>query len=80
MADSLHEQINALVAREHELRDRLAKGEIDVATEHAELAAAEVQLDRLWDLLRQRAARREYGSAAPEPKIRPGGVVEDYLS
>jgi hypothetical protein len=49
------------------------------ATEHAELAAAEEELDQCWDLLRQRRARPEFGEAADEAATRSPSVVERYL-
>lgn len=77
---SIHDQINALVAQEHDLRTRLGQGEITTQDEHAQLGKVEEQLDRLWDLLRQRQARRDSGHNPDEAQIRSGNVVEDYLS
>ena len=48
--------IDDLIQTEHELRTKLASGEISGAEEHARLAAAEQALDQCWDLLRQRRA------------------------
>ncbi len=39
----------------------------------------EVELDRLWDLLRQRRARREFGQDPEVATIRPADVVENYV-
>ncbi|KHL10577.1 uncharacterized protein DUF2630 [Mumia flava] len=77
--DSIRQTISDLIARERELRARLAAGEIDASTEHAELAAAETQLDQCWDLLRQRDAAREFGEDPDQAQVRPPGVVENYL-
>ena len=75
---SIHEHINELIATEHELRTRLARGEITAPEEHAQLRETEVQLDRLWDLLRQRQARREFDQDPGDATERPGDVVENY--
>jgi hypothetical protein len=42
------------------------------------LRAIEVELDRCWDLLRQRRARRSAGQDPDQATERPGSVVEDY--
>lgn len=71
--------INKLVAEEHDLRRRHAAGELTDADEQARLAAAEVQLDQAWDLLRQRRALRETGGDPNEARERPAEEVEGYL-
>jgi hypothetical protein len=75
----IHEQISALVAQEHELRQALADHEVTPEDEHARLKDLEVQLDQAWDLLRQRQARREYGEDPDEAAVRPPNQVEGYL-
>lgn len=77
---TIHAHINELVEKEHSLRERFGRGEITSAEEQRELRAAEVELDRLWDLLRQRQARREFGENPDEATERPASVVEDYRS
>jgi hypothetical protein len=77
--EGIHEQISALVAQEHELREALAAHEIAPADEHARLKELEVQLDQCWDLLRQRQARREYGENPDDASVRPPNQVEGYL-
>jgi hypothetical protein len=37
-----------------------------------------VELDRCWDLLRQRRGLREFGRNPDEAEIRPAKVVENY--
>ena len=76
---SVHQHINDLVAEEHTLRERLAKGEISVDEEHARLKAVERELDQLWDLLRQRQARSEYGQDPSDASTRSESTVEGYL-
>ena len=42
------------------------------------LAAIEVELDRSWDLLRQRRALKEFGRDPDKAEVRPASVVENY--
>ena len=63
--------IDDLIKTEHELRAKLAAGEITTDAEHRQLAAAEAALDQCWDLLRQRRARREFGE---DPGRRAGAA------
>jgi hypothetical protein len=76
---SAHQHINDLVAEEHALREKLAQGEITVDEEHARLLAIETELDQLWDLLRQRQARSEYGQDPSDATTRSESTVEGYL-
>ncbi len=71
---TLHERIEALVQKEHALYDKGGLGE----DEQAELRSLEGQLDRLWDLLRQRRAKREYGQNPEEAELRSLQTVEGY--
>ena len=70
--------IDELIKTEHELRTRLAAGELTTDQEHAELKATEEALDQCWDLLRQRRARREFGEDPGDAKARPVDEVEHY--
>jgi Protein of unknown function (DUF2630) len=42
------------------------------------LKELKVELDRCWDLLRQRRALREFGEDADKAKVRPARIVENY--
>ncbi len=42
------------------------------------LAKIKVELDRYWDLLRQRRALREFGQDSDKAKLRPADTVERY--
>jgi hypothetical protein len=42
------------------------------------LADLQVELDRCWDLLRQRRALREIGEDPARAQVRPADVVERY--
>jgi hypothetical protein len=71
--------IDDLIKTEHDLRSRLAAGELTSEQEHEQLHAVEEQLDQCWDLLRQRRARREFGEDPSGSATRPANEVEDYL-
>jgi hypothetical protein len=72
-------RIQALVEQERQLREQLAAGEISEGEEHARLADTEGALDRMWDLLRQRRAKREFAEDPDQAKPRPVDEVEGYL-
>ncbi|HTS95382.1 MAG TPA: DUF2630 family protein [Streptosporangiaceae bacterium] len=72
-------QIDELVRTEHDLRAKLAAGQLSRPEEREQLRAAEEALDQCWDLLRQRRARREFGESPDESSARPAPEVEDYL-
>jgi hypothetical protein len=69
----LSSRIGELIAEEHDL-ERGAE-----QPDKQRLQALEVELDRCWDLLRQRRARRSAGENPDEAAARPGDVVEGYL-
>jgi hypothetical protein len=71
--------IDELIKTEHQLRNKLAKGELSSEDEHARLRATEEALDQCWDLLRQRRARREFGEDPSGSAARPVNEVEGYL-
>ena len=66
--------IEELVTEEKKL---YAQGEMSDA-ERERLAKINVELDRCWDLLRQRRALREYGRDPDKAEVRPAKVVENY--
>jgi hypothetical protein len=71
--------IDELIRTEHELRAKVANGELSSDKERAELRSVEESLDQCWDLLRQRRARREFGENPNEAAARPVTEVEGYL-
>lgn len=71
-------QIGALVDEEHRLERRHAGEGLD-PRETEQLRRLEVDLDRCWDLLRQRRARRAAGLDPEGAGVRPESTVEGYL-
>ncbi|HEV8633815.1 MAG TPA: DUF2630 family protein [Chloroflexota bacterium] len=72
------QRVNELDAEEHRLLERgEAKMGLDQA-ERARLHELHVELDRLWDLIRQRRARRHAGLDPEGAKLRSASVVEQY--
>ena len=67
--------IESLVAEEHRLFDR---GELS-AEEQKRLGEVQLQLDRCWDLLRQRRALREFGGDPAQAHARDADVVKKYI-
>jgi len=71
---SVSDHIEALVAEEHRLLETAAEN----PDHHARLEAVRVELDRYWDLLRQRRGREEFGLDADSASLRDEETVEDY--
>ena len=79
--ESIAGRIERLVTEEHELRNR---EQVDAPDDNAleadreRLSAVEVELDRCWDLLRQRRALRDAGADPDEAQVRDADTVEGY--
>ncbi len=73
--EDLLARIKALVDEEHSLSTD-DESPSERATRRREI---EIQLDRCWDLLRRRQARREFGGNASTVEASPDSQVEDYL-
>ncbi|MGZ8647200.1 MAG: DUF2630 family protein [Solirubrobacteraceae bacterium] len=77
--EQISDRIEALVKEEHELLDRGGTdGGLDRAG-HERLEHIRVELDRYWDLLRQRRARRAAGEDPEGASPRDDDTVEHYL-
>ena len=75
---AVFDYINALSAEEEELFSQASDGS-GLSTQATErLAEIKVELDRCYDLLHQRDARRSAGLDPDEAERRPGEVVERY--
>ena len=72
------EQIGELAAEEQ----RLEEAHVGEGLSDEELARKrdlEITLDQLWDVLRQRRAKRSAGQDPDAATQRPAGTVEGYL-
>jgi hypothetical protein len=79
---SIAARIEQLVAEEHELRGAEQADSEDVDRLEADqerLRALEIELDRCWDLLRQRRAIRDAGGNPDDAQVRSADTVERYL-
>ena len=79
--ESILDRIEALVAEEHRLQHREADDAVDEAAlgeDRRRLDQVSVELDRCWDLLRQRRARRAAGEDPDGARVRDADTVEDY--
>jgi hypothetical protein len=72
------EHINALSSEEETLYVRAGDGSGLTTDDSERLKAIEVELDRCYDLLHQRQARRAAGLDPEEAELRPAEVVERY--
>ena len=73
------EHIDELVKEEHDLRKRHEETETELTEEErARLDKLEVDLDRYWDLLRQRRSMRETGGDPDDAAMRDENTVENY--
>ena len=70
-------RIDELVKEEEDLLRR-HEGDGLSSEDHARMEELKVQLDKLWDYLRQRRALRQYGDDPDDASMRDGGTVEDY--
>jgi Protein of unknown function (DUF2630) len=79
--ESIAGRIERLVAEEHDLRKREEADQKSDALEgdRERLQEVEVELDRCWDLLRQRRALREAGADPEAAQVRDAETVERYL-
>jgi Protein of unknown function (DUF2630) len=80
--ESIASRIERLVAEEHQLRGREEADNSDVAAleeDRERLHTVELELDRCWDLLRQRRALRDAGGDPDDAEARDTETVERYL-
>jgi hypothetical protein len=79
--ESIAARIERLVDEEHGLRNREqadAGDEEALEGDRERLRSVEVELDRCWDLLRQRRALRDAGADPGAAHVRDAGTVEGY--
>jgi hypothetical protein len=74
-------RIEALEAEEQKLRGEEEGAAPDVLErDRSRLAAIKIELDQLWDLLRQRRALRDAGRDPDSATMRDPKTVEGYLN
>ena len=71
------DEIHALMDVEHDLLEHHPHAGRDAAIEE-QLHELDVQIDQMWDLLRQRRALRRAGADPAGATLRPPGTVEGY--
>jgi Protein of unknown function (DUF2630) len=80
--ESTTKRIETLVEEEHALLHREQQDSASpeqLEEDKARLDQISVELDRCWDLLRQRRALRETGQNPDDAQARDAGTVEHYL-
>ena len=73
---SIRDEIERLVDEERRLLEHTAREADD--ERHARLAEVQTELDRCWDLLRQREAHEEFGLNPEQTSLRDVETVEGY--
>lgn len=79
--ESVAARIERLVDEEHELlrQEQRDRSDVEVLDHDRErLESVRVELDRCWDLLRQRRALRDAGGDPDDAAARDADVVEGY--
>jgi hypothetical protein len=79
---SILARIQTLVDEEHALRAHETSDAVDeqaLEGDRERLEQVSVELDRCWDLLRQRRALRDAGANPDDADVRDAGTVEKYL-
>jgi Protein of unknown function (DUF2630) len=79
--ESIANHIEKLVNEEHELREREQVDRPDddsLEADRGRLERVQIELDRCWDLLRQRRALRDAGSNPDDAHLRDPDTVERY--
>jgi hypothetical protein len=79
--ESITARIESLVAEEHGLRSREQSDNMNdeaLEADQQRLRDVEIELDRCWDLLRQRRALRDAGGDPEQAQVRDADTVERY--
>lgn len=76
--EQLDAQIDKLETEREEIRRREGSEDPNLETDAARLEEIRVELDRLWDLRRQRQALRDAGADPDQAQERSGETVERY--
>jgi Protein of unknown function (DUF2630) len=79
--ESIAARIEGLVAEEHKLRGSEEHDAADpsrLEEDQRRLEQVQIELDRCWDLLRQRRALRDAGEDPDQADVRDADTVERY--
>jgi predicted nuclease with TOPRIM domain len=76
--EQINEKIEQLERERETLREDEAHRPADADQDAGRLEEIRVELDRLWDLQRQRRALRDAGRDPNEAQERSGEIVEGY--
>ena len=79
--ESIAKRIERLVQEEKELREAEQRDRPDddaLEADRERLRSVEVELDRCWDLLRQRRALSEFDLDPSDAEVRDADTVERY--
>jgi hypothetical protein len=76
--EQIEAQIDKLEIEREEIRRREGSEDPNLETDAARLEEIRVELDRLWDLRRQRQALRDAGADPDQAQERSEGTVEGY--
>jgi len=77
--ESIADRIERLVSEEHQLRTAEQQDSVDADRLEADQERLRgIELDRCWDLLRQRRALRDAGANPDEAHVRDADTVERY--
>ncbi len=76
--EQIENQIEALESEREALRQKEGSGDPNLEQDVARLEEIRVDLDRLWDLLRQRRALRSAGQDPDLATERSAQIVERY--
>jgi hypothetical protein len=80
--ETIAARIETLVAEEQKLRRREEADSSQpeqLEEDQQRLEEVRIELDRCWDLLRQRRAHEEFGQDPDEAQARDASTVERYL-
>jgi multidrug resistance efflux pump len=76
--EQIESQIEALESEREKLRQREGQADSTLEDDRARLEEIRLDLDRLWDLLRQRRALRSAGRDPDQASERSAETVEKY--
>jgi hypothetical protein len=76
--EEIEAQIDALESEREKLRQREGSADPTLEQDAARVEEIRIDLDRLWDLLRQRRALRDAGENPDQASERSAETVEKY--